>query len=47
MKQYVRTVFAIVAVLALLASGASVSTAAQESGSLTVLDWAGFDAEDF
>jgi spermidine/putrescine transport system substrate-binding protein len=47
LKQYARTIFAIVAVLGLLAGGASVSTAAQGSGSLTVLDWAGFDAEDF
>ena len=45
-RQYARTVFAIVAVLALLAGGAGVSTAAQGSGSLTVLDWAGFDAEE-
>src|SRR5215213_6385941 len=47
MKQYARTVFAIVAVLGLLAGGASVSTAAQGNGSLRVLEWAGFDAEDF
>ncbi|MCD6034069.1 MAG: hypothetical protein K0S78_6255, partial [Thermomicrobiales bacterium] len=46
-KQYARTLFAIVAVLALLAGGASVSTAAQGSGSLRVLDWAGWEAEDF
>ena len=47
MRQYARTLFAIVAVLALLAGGAGMSTAAQGSGSLTVLDWAGFDAEEF
>jgi spermidine/putrescine transport system substrate-binding protein len=47
MKKYARTVFAIVAVLALLAGGASVSTAAQGSGSLRVLDWAGWEAEEF
>jgi spermidine/putrescine transport system substrate-binding protein len=46
-RQYARTLFAIVAVLALLAGGAGMSTAAQGSGNLTVLDWAGFDAEDF
>ena len=47
LRQYARTLFAIVAVFALLAGGAGVSTAAQGSGNLTVLDWAGFDAEDF
>ena len=47
LRQYARTVLALVAVFALLAGGAGVSTAAQGSGSLTVLDWAGFDAEDF
>jgi len=46
-KQYARTIFAIVAVLALLAGGAGMSTAAQSSGSLRVLDWAGWEAEDF
>jgi spermidine/putrescine transport system substrate-binding protein len=46
MKRYARTVLAVVAVLALLIGGAGLSgmpTAAQGSGSLTVLDWAGFD----
>ena len=33
LKQYARTIFAIVAVFALLAGGAGVSTAAQGSGS--------------
>ena len=47
LRQYARTVLALVAVFALLAGGAGISTAAQGSGSLTVLDWAGFDAEDF
>src|SRR5688500_12447960 len=47
LRQYARRIFAVVAVLALLAGGAGVSTAAQGSGSLTVLDWAGFDAEEF
>ena len=39
MNQYARKIFAIVAVFALLAGGAGVSTAAQGSGGLTVLDW--------
>jgi spermidine/putrescine transport system substrate-binding protein len=50
MKRYARSVLAIVAVLALLIGGAGLSgmpTAAQGSGSLTVLDWAGFDDEQF
>ena len=50
MKRYARSVLAVVAVLALLIGGAGISgmpTAAQGSGSLTVLDWAGFDDEQF
>lgn len=50
MKRYARSVLAVVAVLALLVGGAGISgmpTAAQGSGSLTVLDWAGFDDEQF
>ena len=45
--RYLRSFFALVAVTALLFSGAGLSLAAQGSGSLTVLDWAGFDAEEF
>lgn len=50
MIRYARSVLAVVAVLALLIGGAGISgmpTAAQGSGSLTVLDWAGFDDEQF
>ena len=50
MKRCARSVLAVVAALALLSGGAGISgalTAAQGSGSLTVLDWAGFDDEQF
>ena len=47
MKRYLRSFFALIAVTALLFGGAGLSLAAQGSGSLTVLDWAGFDAEEF
>ena len=47
MNSLVRSLVVFAALLALLAGGAGISTAAQGSGSLTVLDWAGFDAEDF
>jgi spermidine/putrescine transport system substrate-binding protein len=47
MKRRIRASLALFAVLALLLGGAGFSSAAQGSGSLTVLDWAGFDAEPF
>ncbi len=47
MKRWIRSLLALVAVCALLGGGAGLSLAAQGSGSLTVLDWAGFDAEEF
>jgi spermidine/putrescine transport system substrate-binding protein len=47
MKRWVRSLLALVAIFALLGGGAGLSLAAQGTGSLTVLDWAGFDAEDF
>lgn len=47
MKRHVRAFLALIAAMALLTAGANLSTLAQGSGSLTVLDWAGFDAEPF
>jgi spermidine/putrescine transport system substrate-binding protein len=47
MNKPLHSLIAIAAMLALLAGGASISTAAQGSSNLTVLDWAGFDAEEF
>lgn len=47
MKRYLRSILALIAVAGMLVGGAGLSLAAQGSGNLTVLDWAGFDAEEF
>ncbi len=47
MKRVGHPIFAVLLVFALLAGGAGVSFAAQDGGSLTVLDWAGFEDELF
>jgi spermidine/putrescine transport system substrate-binding protein len=50
MKRTIRSLLTVVAMLSLVIGGAGLSqssTAAQGGGSLTVLDWAGFDDEQF
>ena len=48
MSQRYASIVAVLGLLVLLGGGAGLSTAtAQDGGSLTVLDWAGYRAEDF